>query len=157
MITFKQFITEAFKPIPFIEGENHDYSVDNDLGTVGRYNSDHTYRSRVLVGGRSTSIETLLNHTAEPGDEATSSVAFFVNGRYRDPDIKRTHSEAMQIFNTVLGHIEHHMKLVSPDRLSFEPNDRLLIRGNKEVSDGGEGKRKIFQRMARQFGVKVNK
>ena len=151
MITFKQFITEAFKPIPFIVGQDHDYDVMH-----GNFFHQHMYKSKVLVGGRPTEIHTILTNRTDHGREFSSNVSFAVNGRFGTPDIKRTHFEALQIFNTVLGHIEHHMKLVSPTSLSFSALERISIKGNKEVSDGGKGRRKIFQRMVDQFGVDVN-
>ena len=151
MITFKQFITEAFKPIPFIEGGNHRYSVID--GNEFKY---HIYRSDISVGGLPTRIDTYLFNSAKHWGGSDSRVSFSVNGRDTHPNIKRTHSEAMQIFNTVLGHIGHHMKLVSPESLSFSPSERIHFKGDERVSDEGEGRRKIFQRMADQFGVDVN-
>lgn len=151
MITFKEFITEAFKPIPFIEGGDHRYVVAH-----GNWFDQHMYNSKVLVGSHITNIHTTLTNRVTQEDNPRSMVSFSVSGKGGGSDIKRTHSEATQIFNTVLGHIEHHMKLVSPTSLSFSPLERISIRGNIWTTDHGEGRRKIFQRMADQFGVKVN-
>jgi hypothetical protein len=134
MKTFKTLISE----IVDIDQQSTENISPSDEKIIPGVSLSRTYRSKV----GDNEILTKIDHSFFSDK---SDIKFFVNGSLERLEKPRSTSEALQVYNTVLSHIKHHVE--------NSPSEIKAIKYSYKDDEGGKKKHKLYQSFGRKFNI----